>query len=240
MAEGVLARGRYRVLSELGRGGAGTVFLVEDVSLGRRCALKVYHRRGRGERVRLMSEARSAARFEHLGVVRVFDVDETLGAIAMELLPGSIRAEHRRGGLAAARVASWLRSVAEVLEHIHAAGVVHRDLKPSNLLLRGDDRVVLTDFGLACEVGAVPSAAEAGEGTLAYMPLEQRAGAAASPSMDLHALGVAARELLAAVAGPLPAQLLALAADCERARPEDRPTAAEVRAALDSFPRPAR
>lgn len=224
MADGALTRGRYRVERELGRGGAGTVFLADDLSLGRKVALKVYHRRGRAERSRLLAEARVPARLEHPGVVRVFDLDETLAAIAMErVLGGSVRQELKKGALPVARIVRWMVTSAEALAYVHQAGVVHRDFKPSNMLLRADDRVVLTDFGVAAVAGEVPSAA--GEGTLGYMPAEQRAGAAAHPAMDLHALGASMKEILDHAAAPPPAELYELAAACMRSDPKERPTA---------------
>lgn len=234
MADGALTRGRYRVERELGRGGAGTVFLADDLMLHRKVALKVYHRRGRAERTRLLVEARTPARFEHPGVVRIFDLDESLAAIAMErVLGGSVRQELRKGALAPARIQRWFRTAADALAHVHASGVVHRDFKPSNMLLRGDDRAVLTDFGVACDKGWTPPRGTAGaEGTLQYMPREQRMGQAAHPSMDLYAVGASLKETLEHAASPPPPVLSELAAACMRQDPGQRPTAAEIAAAL--------
>lgn len=228
MVDGALTRGRYRVTRELGRGGAGTVFLAADLSLGRDVALKVYHRRGRAERTRLIVEGRTAARLEHPGVVRVFDVDESLAAIAMEhVLGGSVRGELKKGRVAPPRVVRWAQTSADALAYIHAAGVVHRDFKPSNMLLRADERVVLTDFGVACRAGEQPAAGQgAGEGTLAYMPSEQRAGAPASGSMDVYAFGASLKEILEHAASEPPHELQELALACMRADPKQRPTAA--------------
>ncbi|HEY8429031.1 MAG TPA: protein kinase, partial [Sandaracinaceae bacterium] len=225
MADGALTRGRYRVERELGRGGAGTVFLADDLSLGRKVALKVYHRRGRAERSRLLAEARVPARLEHPGIVRIFDLDEALAAVAMErVLGGSVRQELKKGGLPLARIVRWLVTSAEALAYVHEAGIVHRDIKPSNMLLRADDRVVLTDFGVAAEVGKTPQAA--GEGTLGYMPAEQRAGAPAHPSMDIHAFGASMKEILDHASSAPPEELRELSAACMRSDPEARPTAA--------------
>src|SRR4029079_10672338 len=114
-------RGRYRVERELGRGGAGTVLLADDLSLGRQIALKVYQRRGRAERQRLMVEARVPARFEHPGIIRIFDLDEPLAAIAMERVRGgSVRAELAKGNVPLARIRRWLVTLCEAVSAVHA------------------------------------------------------------------------------------------------------------------------
>lgn len=235
MADGALTRGRYRVERELGRGGAGTVFLAHDLSLGRKVALKVYHRRGRAERERLLVEARTPARLEHPGVVRIFDLDESLAAIAMErILGGSVRREMEKGAVTLERIRLWFHTAADALAHVHERGFVHRDFKPSNMLLRSDERVVLTDFGVACAAGWVSEGAAAmAEGTLAYMAPEHRAGAPAHAAMDVHALGVALREVLEHAASPPPARMVECAAACVRRDPAQRPTAAWVAEQLE-------
>lgn len=233
--EGALTRGRYQVEKELGRGGAGTVFAARDLAIERRVALKVYHRRGRVERERLLAEARTPAQIEHPGVVRIFDLDERLGAIAMEWVQGgSVRRELGRGTMPLARVGRWLETTLEALAFVHSRGFIHRDLKPSNFLIRPDDRVVLTDFGLAMPLGGTPrSVGGLGEGTLRYMPPEQRSGAPAEPSADVYAFGVAMLEMLA-VADRSVDPLTELAAACNRKAPETRPTVAALQASLST------
>lgn len=235
MADGALTRGRYRVERELGRGGAGTVFLADDLSLGRKVALKVYHRRGRAERARLLVEARMPARLEHPGIVRIFDLEESLAAIAMErVLGGSVRQQLRKGALGIDRIQWWFHTAAEALAHVHERGVVHRDFKPSNMLLRRDDRVVLTDFGVACELERPLEQPGVGaEGTLAYMPPEQRKGAPPHPSMDLYALGVSLREVLEQAAGDPPAFMNECVSACLRRDPGQRPNASWVAEQLE-------
>lgn len=231
--EGALTRGRYQVVKELGRGGAGTVFAARDLAIERRVALKVYHRRGRVERERLLTESRTPATIEHPGVVRIFDLDQRLGAIAMEWVQGgSVRRELGRGPMPLARVHRWLVTTLEALAYVHSRGFIHRDLKPSNFLIRPDDRVVLTDFGLAMPLGGTPrSVGGLGEGTLRYMPPEQRQGAPAEPSADVYAFGVAMVEMLE-VADESHDALLELAAACKRKAPESRPTVAELQASV--------
>jgi serine/threonine protein kinase len=232
MTDGALARGRYRVSRELGRGGAGTVFAARDQRLGRLVALKVYHRRGRAERERLLAEARTPALLEHPGVVRVFDLDLELAAIAMEWVRGgSVRSELGKGAVPIERVQRWLFTAVDALAFVHGAGYVHRDIKPSNFLLREDDRVVLTDFGLACRAGESPTEA-AGQGTLAYMAPEQRSNDPARPAADVFSLGTTMRELLGQASGDIPSGWVELSVACMRQRPSDRPTLAALRDAL--------
>ncbi len=232
LADGALARGRYRVLRELGRGGAGTVFAVRDLRTERVVALKLYHGRGPLERARLRGEARVAAALGHPGVVRVFDLDESLLAITMEHVEaGSVRDALRRGPVPFARAQRWFESACDTLAVVHDAGIVHRDLKPSNWLVRADDSVVLTDFGLARRIGE-RGGEGAGEGTLVYMPPEQREAVAADPAADVHALGATLRELIAHASDDVPTELSALAEACTATRPEARPSLAELRSAL--------
>ncbi len=213
-------RGRFRVLRELGRGGAGTVFLAEDVPLAREVALKIYQRRGRADRQRLLHEARVPALLPHPAIVRVLDVEESTMAIAMELAPcGSLRGELARGTLPQDRIRALTGRIAAALVHVRGAGWVHRDVKPANVLLFEDDRIVLTDFGIAAKIGA-PGAA--GEGSMGFMPREQRIGAAAATSMDVHALGKTMLEMLAPHGEALE-ELSSLARAATRDDPHARP-----------------
>lgn len=224
LGEGATTR-RFRILAELGRGGAGTVFLAEEPSLSREVALKIYHRRGRSDRERMLHEARLACALEHPGVVRVLDVDTSLGAIAMEpLSDGSVKSMLSRGPVPRDRALGWARSLLDALTFVHARGLVHCDLKPSNFLLRGET-VVLTDFGIARALGVAPR--EMGEGSLGYMAPEQRTQAEASLAMDVHALGASLREML-----PEAVDLAPLLSACTSASPEARPTLETVRRAL--------
>ncbi len=235
MAEGALTRGRYRVVRELGRGGAGTVFLARDVTLERDVALKVYHRRGRADRERLLHEAKVPATLEHPGIVRVLDADLELFAIAMELTDGSVKDASRPGDLGIERVLGWARSLTSTLSWLHARGLVHRDLKPSNLLLRRD-RVVLTDFGLAAPVGVTLAVATVGggEGTAGYMPPEQRRGDPASFAMDVYALGVTLEEMLAwSGSTPRPSSVAPLLAAMRSADAASRPSLDDVRRVIE-------
>lgn len=233
LAGGAVLGERYRVEREVGRGGAGIVFAAWDAHLDRRVALKIAHASGPRARARLRVEALTPASIPHPGVVRVLDRPAGLVGLVMEWLPGgAIREALARGPLDPARARRWLVTAADALAHVHRAGVVHRDVKPSNLLLRADDRVVLTDFGASRRVGEVGG----GDGTLAYMAPEERAGAPAAPAADVWALGRVLDELRAAVGAAAPEGWEALAAAMRAPAPGERPSAAQVASALRAAP----
>ncbi len=235
VVDGAVGRGRYRVETEIGRGGAGTVFVAHDVHVDRKVALKVYHRRGQVQRERLHAEAHMAAQLVHPGVVRILDLEPALGAIAMEWVPhGSIRDALARGPTTLARATRWLETSLRALAFVHSKGIVHRDLKPSNLLIGDRDDVIITDFGSAAPAGADRSAAPMGEGTMQYMPPEQRAGAPAQPGHDMYAFGVSFREIFGGVPGLIPSWIERLLGRCAAERPINRASASTLLHELDA------
>jgi serine/threonine protein kinase len=147
----------------------GVVWLAEDEALHRPVAIKQLVLSGSATdeerlaaRAGLHREARLAARVDHSGTVRVYDIAEDTGDlwIVMEALPGrTLEAALRdQGALPVGQVTSLGLCLLDALEATHRAGIVHRDVKPSNVQLCGGLRVVLTDFGIA-------STAEDGSGT---------------------------------------------------------------------------
>jgi eukaryotic-like serine/threonine-protein kinase len=210
---GRVVAGRYRLRRLLGRGGMGAVWLAEDVVLHRRVAVKQLLLSGlatdverRAARARLRREARLAARVDHSGTVRVYDLAEEAGDpwIVMEALPGrTLQAALRdRGPLPVGQVTRLGLCLLEALAATHRAGVVHRDVNPGNVQLCGGPRVVLTDFGVAStsEGGASASTGEI-VGSPGYMAPEQVHGEAVEPACDLFSLGAT---LYAAVEGRSP------------------------------------
>ncbi|GAA3216704.1 serine/threonine-protein kinase [Actinocorallia longicatena] len=210
---GELVAGRYEVVSLLGRGGMGVVWLAVDQRLHREVALKqltlpdglVEPLRGRLF-ARMEREALAAARLKHPGIVTVHDQvadDEGLPWIVMELVDGrsleDLLAE--RGRLPPAEVAGIGVQMLAALRVAHTAGVVHRDVKPANVLLEGD-RVVLTDFGIAAVDGEA-KLTHTGSllGTPSYMSPEQVAAAPVTAATDLWSLGAT---LYTAVEGRAP------------------------------------
>jgi hypothetical protein len=200
-APGAILRERYRLDSELGRGGMGTVYRATDLELQREVAVKVLSATSHSSdaRERLIREARAAAALNHPHIVTIHDVGESAGVpfLVMELIAGPRLSEVRPTDLS--RVVSIAVQICAALEHAHENSIVHRDLKPDNVLLSGtsdSSNVKLADLGLALPAyGARISRAGVIVGTAAYMAPEQALGHTIDGRADLYALGVLLYEL---------------------------------------------
>ncbi len=186
----------YRVDDMIGVGGMAIVYRAEQVSLGRRVALKVLSPRlGRDEafRERFRREGKSAAALHHPNVVTIFDSGEVDGRlfIAMLLVEGSTLAEAMAGaGLSADETVSLLTPVGSALDAAHALGLVHRDVKPQNVLLDKAGHPYLADFGIAKGSAGAGGLTPTGGfvGSLNYAAPEQIRGDAATATTDVYAL----------------------------------------------------
>ena len=212
LGPGDLVADRYEIVSLLGHGGMGEVYVARDRKLRRRVALKTMLAGGVDESQgaeRLRAEAETLAQLDHPGIVAVHDVVEEQGRVhvVMELIDGvSLRKKLRSGPLPPLEVAEIVTALASALGAAHAHGQVHRDVKPDNVMIRADGRVALLDFGIAktLETGAMgrtlPAAGltEPGAivGTPLYLSPEQARGDPVSPATDQFSLAVTAYELL--------------------------------------------
>lgn len=186
----------YRVDDMIGVGGMAIVYRAEQVSLGRRVALKVLSPRLGGDeafRERFRREGKSAAALHHPNVVTIFDSGEAEGRlfIAMLLVEGSTLAEVMAGaGLSADETVSLLRPIGSALDAAHALGLVHRDVKPQNVLLDEAGHPYLADFGIAKGSAGVGGLTPTGGfvGSLNYAAPEQIRGGAATATTDVYAL----------------------------------------------------
>ncbi len=198
----------YHMLRLLGEGGMGQVWLADDLTLGRRVAIKTIaaaHAGEGGARTRFLREARVMATVEHPHVVRVYAYGDAAGLayFVMEFVDGeTLAARLRRAAcLAPSEALRITRQVALALASAWQRGVVHRDVKPSNVLLDEESRVRVADFGLA---RAAPTSGDhsltypgAVVGSPHYMSPEQARGRSVDFRSDIYSLGVVLFEMLA-------------------------------------------
>ncbi len=198
--------GRYKIVSEIARGGMGVVYRAHDPKLGRVVALKVLLAGEGASRemiARFMREARSAAGLKHPGIVQVHDFGEAGGQhyFTMDFVPGrSLDHMVATGDVPPQRALEIVLAVARALQHAHERDIIHRDLKPANIIVTPEGEPVLTDFGLAKEVGDTGlSMTGTVFGTPAYMSPEQAQGCTdqIDGRSDVYSLGVVLYELLA-------------------------------------------
>ncbi|HWP32437.1 MAG TPA: Stk1 family PASTA domain-containing Ser/Thr kinase [Solirubrobacterales bacterium] len=199
--EGSVVDGRYRVLQRIGSGGMADVWLAEDAHLQRRVALKVLHARFAQDREfveRFRREAEAAAGLQHPNVVAVFDRGEVDGTyyIAMQHLEGRTLKQLIDAGLAPEQAVGLIRQVLEGARFAHRHGIVHRDLKPQNVIVDGEGKATVTDFGIAR--AGVSEITQAGSvmGTPHYLSPEQAQGLDVTAVSDLYSVGVMLYEAL--------------------------------------------
>ncbi|MBI3449028.1 MAG: protein kinase [Acidobacteria bacterium] len=198
---GTMLLDRYRIVGRLGRGGMGEVFRADDMKLGQPVALKFLPadlERGSSMLARFHHEVKIARQVSHPNVCRVYDIAEADGQhfISMEYVDGEdLRSLLRRiGRLPEDKALQIARQMCAGLAAAHDKGVLHRDLKPANVMLDGEGRVRITDFGLAALAGEVIGA-DLRSGTPGYMAPEQVAGKEVSVASDIYALGLVLFEL---------------------------------------------
>ncbi len=207
----------YRILSELGAGGMGTVYLAEDTKLGRKVALKVLDARTAADPERLARferEARAVAGLSHPNIVVLYSVerDGDVAFITMEHVTGKPLSHFiPTGGMATSDVFKIAIPLADAIYGAHKQGIAHRDLKPDNVMIDDDGRVKVLDFGLAKMVEAEFANPDAGAtmavgelvtgegrilGTPAYMSPEQAESKTVDHRTDIFSLGIMLFEMV--------------------------------------------
>jgi len=233
----VFAGNRYKIESEVGSGGTGTVYKAWDRVLEMPVALKVLNpelARDRDAIAGTKKEARIAIQLSHRHIVRLYDFQKigTNYFLIMEYVDGRSvrRILERHGRLPLDTVAQVVSVCSDALSYAHRHGVLHNDLKPDNLLLSVDGVLKIIDFGVATLVGRRQSS-DLLVGTPIYMSPEQKKGEVLDQRTDVYALALVAYELLAG-APPFPPD--ASAADIVDMNPgELSAVAGEVRAVLE-------
>jgi len=195
---GTVIVSRYRIVALLGRGGMGEVYRADDLRLGQPVALKFLSVRAADPEgiERLYQEVRIGRRVSHPNVCRLHDIVEADGLrfIAMEYVDGEDLASllRRVGRLPPERALKVGREIAAGLAAAHDRGVIHRDLKPANVMIDGQGRARITDFGLASLGGGDDGVVA---GTPAYMAPEQVAGEGVTLQSDVYTLGLVLYEI---------------------------------------------
>ncbi|MCX6363824.1 MAG: Stk1 family PASTA domain-containing Ser/Thr kinase [Actinobacteria bacterium] len=195
--------GRYRVLRKIGGGGMADVYLCEDLSLGRRVALKVLLQRFLDDPnfvERFRREAKAAAGLNQANLVSIYDWGEVDGTyfIVMEYVEGEtlkdlVRRKGRLSGNEAVRISLQLLAA---LEFAHRTGIVHRDIKPQNVMLDRDGNAKVTDFGIARAADSGMTEAGSILGTAQYLAPEQARGHRVDERSDLYSVGIVLYEML--------------------------------------------
>ena len=213
----------YRIVSKIGAGGMGEVYLAEDTRLHRKVALKLLPESLTADdqtRHRFVQEARAASALNHPNIIAIYDIasGDHRDFIAMEYVEGeTLRAVVAHGKVEVRRAAELAAQAASGLAAAHEAGIVHRDIKPENLMLTRAGQVKILDFGLAKLVErqraslvatdlttatylkpAPAAETEAGTimGTVAYMSPEQAEGRALDARSDIFSFGTMLYEMV--------------------------------------------
>ena len=205
----------YKILSLLGAGGMGEVFLAQDTTLDRKVALKFLPEELQQDstaKKRFLGEAKSAAALDHPFICKIYEVGEAeeKSFISMEYVQGETLKEMlEEGPLPLKEALEKATEVAEALEEAHKQGIIHRDLKPGNIMLTPQGHVKVLDFGLAKQV--TPAEGQEQEittaltqqgstlGTVPYMSPEQIRGQVVDPRSDIFSFGVVLYEMLTGV-----------------------------------------
>jgi serine/threonine-protein kinase len=222
-APGTTLAERYRIMGRAGRGGMGEVYRADDLRLGQPVALKFLPDLVEADATRLAqfhAEVRLARQVSHPNVCRVYDIDEADGHtfISMEYIDGEDLASllRRIGRLPSDKALELARQLCAGLAAAHERGVIHRDMKPANLMIDGEGRLRIADFGIA----ALAESGTTSAGTPGYMAPELLSGASASVRSDIYALGLVLYELFTG----RKAYSRATLAELVRAQQETQPT----------------
>jgi eukaryotic-like serine/threonine-protein kinase len=217
MAEAATGRtiSHYRILTKLGAGGMGEVYLAEDTALGRKVALKLLpeaHADEQSATRRLIREAQAAAQLDHPNICSIYEAgqDDGVGFIAMQLIEGQPLSERLESSrLPVDEILEIASQIADGLSEAHRHGIVHRDIKPHNVMLNTRGQAKLMDFGLAKTFRPPSEPLTEAEteltrpgtivGTIAYMSPEQLRGDVVDSRSDVWSFGVLLHEMAAGV-----------------------------------------
>ncbi|MBK6725101.1 MAG: serine/threonine protein kinase [Acidobacteria bacterium] len=208
----------YKIISAIGKGGMGEVFLAQDTKLNRQVALKILPAEFAEDKDRMgrfVREAQSASALNHSNIITIYEIGESDGThfIATEFIDGKTLGEYAKANPLNYRSALEIAiQVASALDEAHAAGIVHRDIKPDNVMVRANGLVKILDFGIAKVSASSTSVIDSSEdataiksptmpgmiiGTANYMSPEQAKGKEVDARTDIFSFGVVLYEMIA-------------------------------------------
>ncbi len=212
---GTVLEGRYKVMSLLGRGGMGKIYLAEQVATGRKVAIKTMLALDMDEDDQLVKffrhEIKALAKLNHPNIAQVYDASTTSSFfyIAIEYVEGETLRDRlkRCGRLMIEEAVHILQEVCSGLHVAHQMDIIHRDIKPENIMLTSDldgsPHAKILDFGIAIveRISAMENPTGVGEfaGTVAYMSPEQAESEKLTPLSDIYSLGVVGYEILTGI-----------------------------------------
>jgi len=210
MEEGITLNGRYQLLERIGTGGMADVFRARDLMLERTVAIKILHEKYSDDKAfqeRFKMEARAAANLSHPNIVTVHDFgyDHDQLYIVMEHIPGKDLKTilRQRGRYSIKDAIPLIVQACAGVGYAHRAGLVHCDIKPHNFIVTPDNRLKVTDFGIARALSTIQpdERADVVWGSPQYFSPEQAVGEAPSPASDVYSLGIVLYET---ITGALP------------------------------------
>ena len=196
--------GRYEILELIGIGGMADVYLADDITTGRKVAVKILKEEyltNEDFKRRFRNESKAIALLSHPNIVKIYDVSfgERVQFIVMEYVPGITLKEYiqQQGKVGWKETVHFTVQILRALQHAHDNGIVHRDVKPQNVMLLQDGTVKVMDFGIARfarENGRTIS--EKAIGSVHYISPEQARGEVADERSDIYSVGIVMYELL--------------------------------------------
>lgn len=199
----------FKIIDILGKGGMGTVYKAKDLALERFVAIKMI-RMSNAKHPLMLAEAKTISKLNHPNIVTIYDIarDDDANFIVMEWIDGSpLNTVIPSQGLPLNKVLVYAKQMVAALACAHQKNIIHRDIKPQNIMVDGDDRIKILDFGIAALIDAEKPLGEANDtaksaivmGSPQYMAPEQFKGLASDDRSDLFSLGIVLYEMLTGV-----------------------------------------
>ena len=201
ISSGMMLKGRYEIIDEIGRGGMAVVYRIMDHTLHKQAALKMIKdslQQDEGYLKRFIREAQAAAKLSHPNIVDVYDVDQDRGHwfIVMELIEGMTLKQYiqKKGRLSSTECVGISMQAADALYTAHRSGIIHRDIKPDNIIITTNGNVKISDFGIARMQSSDTMTVDAC-GSVYYSSPEQVRGGYSDQRTDIYSLGVTMYEM---------------------------------------------